>query len=256
MKVFITGGTGGIGKGFALHYLSQGFEVGICGGTQKDFIAAFPDRHSALSFYEVDVTNRPEINQCIKDFSKGNLSLLIACAGINNGEPHNDRPLNFDREIKIIDVNLLGTIHAFEAAISIMQPLNQGQLVAVSSAAGLAGMPEAPAYSASKGALITYCEALSIRLKKNNIKVTVLAPGYIDTPLARSTVKHFETKSNTMTVEQAVPLMVSAIERKDILYIFPTNLKIISVILRFLPRKFYHRIAFFFFQKNVERGMS
>ena len=114
MKIFITGGTSGIGWALTEYYLNRGHQVGICGRdlnklpeVSKFFLG------KGLTCFEVDVTDRVALMGVIKDFAKGKLDLLIANAGISQGDKSSYPKFSSAREI--LKINLDGFLNTFEA---------------------------------------------------------------------------------------------------------------------------------------------
>jgi short-subunit dehydrogenase len=233
-NIFITGGTSGIGLSFAKHYVRQGLRVGVCGGKLSDQQKLLKE-NPQLNFYEWDVTNHQEGGQVLKSFcGDQQLSKLIMCAGINDGAPYADLALDFDRSRSIINVNVIGILNSIEAAYPFLK--SGSHIIALSSAAALGGFPSAPVYSASKAAIMTLCESLSIRFKPLSIYVTCLMPGYIDTPLARSTHPELEKMPFLLTPQPALSHMLTAIDQKKRRLIFPWQIKLIGLTFQMMPR--------------------
>jgi len=242
MNVFITGGTGGIGAALARHYLAHGHRVGVCGGSEEDFLRAFPEKPESLEFYTLDVTSREECKSVIKTFAEGQLDVLIAAAGVNDGSPVKGRPLDFDRSNLILDVNLRGVLNSIEGALPHMQKNQSGAVALLSSAAGLNGYGQTPAYCSSKAAVNMLCESLSLRYADQNISFSAIMPGYIDTPLARATHPDLDKMPFLMKSDKAAELIVRAIEKKKMHYIFPWQISLISRILRSMPRPLFRTL--------------
>src|SRR5690606_40144743 len=72
------------------------------------------------------------------------------------------------------------------------------RLVGIASVAGIRGLPGSEAYSASKAAVISYCEALRVELRASGIKVVTIAPGYVDTPMTRVNTYPIDRKSTRL----------------------------------------------------------
>ncbi len=242
MNVFITGGTGGIGIALAHRYLADGHRVGVCGGDQAAFDAAFPTPAANLSFYSLDVTDRQQSREVIAAFSGGRLDLLIAAAGINDGAPVAGRPLDFDRAERILQVNLIGVLHSIEAALEQMLPHQAGRIAVLSSAAAMAGYPQTPAYCTAKSALLTLCESLALRYHDQGIRVTCLMPGYIDTPLARATHPQLDRMPFLISTERAAQIMVDAIAAGRMRLIFPWQVRWISNLMHWMPRMLFRAL--------------
>jgi short-subunit dehydrogenase len=237
-SVFITGGTTGIGLELAKKYLEKGWKVGVCGRDRLKFEESSVAKHENIHFYQVDVANKSDIQGAIADFSKSiGLDLLIANAGI--GYAHKTKIPDFPYSYRIVEVNLLGLMYSFEAALNVMIPRGKGHLVGMSSIAGYNGLPGVSAYSGTKAAVARICESLHLDLKQFNINVTTICPGFVDTPL---TQKNHHSMPFLMTAPRAAKLIVRAIEKKKMVYAFPFFFSTIVRILGALPRTWFRRI--------------
>lgn len=234
-SVFITGGTTGIGAELAKYYVEKGWKVGVCGRDKLKFEESFTHSRESISFYQVDVANREEIQKAIREFSSPiGLDLLIANAGI--GYKFKTKVPDFEFSYKMIHVNLLGVMYAFEAALDVMIPRSKGQLVAVASIAGYNGLPGVSAYSASKAAVQKYCESLHLDLRQFNINVTTINPGFVDTPLTKS---NHHPMPFLMDAPKAARLIGRAIEKKKMTYHFPFMFAGMVRLMGILPRTWY-----------------
>lgn len=233
MKIFITGGTSGIGLELTKIYLTQGHHLAICGrdiNKVPQEIQALPK----LKIYQLDVTEREKLLAAIEDFGKSGLDLIIANAGISVG---NKTSLpNFEASRKVLNINIFGVLNAFEGALKIMVPQKQGHLVAISSVAGFVGLPGASSYSASKAAVTKICESYSIDLKKHGINVSNICPGFIDTPL---TQKNIHKMPWLIDAQEGAQKIVKAISHKKVLYIFPWQMFLVITFLEKIPRWAY-----------------
>jgi short-subunit dehydrogenase len=236
--VFITGGTTGIGLELARLYLSRGWRVGVCARDPQKFQENFSTAGDKISFYQVDVSKREELKAAIADFSKvTGLDLLIANAGV--GYKSKSRVPDFEYSYKMVHINLLGVMYAFEAALEVMIPRGKGHLVAISSIAGYNGLPGVSGYSATKAAVLKYCESLHLDLRQFNIAVTTICPGFVETPLT-STNRH--SMPFLMKAPKAARLMARAIEKKKMIYAFPFIFASIVRFISILPRTWYRFI--------------
>lgn len=237
-SVFITGGTTGMGLELAKIYLKAGWKVGVCGRDPLKFKEGFAYLDGELHYFQVDVTNREALQKAIADFSSSiGLDLLIASAGISF--PHKTKIPDFERSYYMVQVNLLGVMYAFEAALKVMLPKKSGHLVAISSVAGFNGLPGVSAYSATKSAVTKYCESLSLDLSDYGIDVTSIHPGFVDTPLTRVNPHPMPFKQ---TASEAAKKIARAIEKKKMHYSFPFAFSLVVKFLSLLPRTWYKRL--------------
>lgn len=236
-SVFITGGTTGIGQELAKLYLEKGWKVGVCGRSREKFSESF-EAESNVEFYQVDVAENQQVQEAIEDYSaRYGLDLIIANAGIAMSDKSGRQ--NLERNIQVINTNVLGVLYTFDAALKYMLPRKKGHMVAVSSIAAFNGLPGVSAYSASKAAVEKYCESLGVDLHSKGIAVTCICPGFIDTPLTKVN-KH--PMPFLMTAPEAAKKIYSAIEKKKHRYIFPFMFGNLVLLLSFLPRGLYHKV--------------
>ena len=252
-SVFITGGTSGIGLELAKKYLSQGWKVGVCGRDQSKFSENFTQDNKSLYYFPVDVSDREALKKAIHDFSKPTgLSLLIASAGISY--PQKTKIPDFERTYKMVHVNLLGVMYAFEAAMEIMVPQGSGHLVAVSSLAGYNGFPGISGYSATKSAVMKFCESLSLDLTHLKIHVTCVCPGFVDTPLTRL---NNHPMPFLVKADKAAKIIFNGIRKKKSVISFPLlfsmAVRLLSVMPRWMYRRLMSRNAFNYSRKEIKK---
>lgn len=237
MNIFITGGTVGIGAELAKQYAAKGHRVGVCG---RDLSRCEPAlrEHPQIHLYTASVTNKDELHQAIAQFvGSGSLELMIANAGRSHGSK--TKTPNFQVSRDIMDTNVNGVLNAFEKAVEYMLVQKSGHLVAIASVAGLVGLPGASAYSASKAAVLKLCESYALDFPKWGIDITTIAPGFIDTPL---TQKNDHPMPFLMPVEKAGRLIIDAISKRKVYYIFPWQMKFVILILEKMPRFLYRKL--------------
>jgi short-subunit dehydrogenase len=234
-SIFITGGTSGIGEQLAKDFYDKGYRVGICARSKSKFDERFKDYK--INFYQADITNFEELQIAIDDFAKHGLDIIVANAG--KGYQSKSSIPDFKDCKEIVTINVLGVINTFEIATKHFLENKGGQLVAMSSIAGFNGLPGVPAYSASKSAVIKYCESLSLSLVKNKIFVTCICPGFIRTPL---TDRNKHPMPFLTDVSEASKHFLKAIESKKRLYIYPRLFGHIVYCLGCLPRFIFRMI--------------
>ncbi|NDI85028.1 SDR family oxidoreductase [Undibacterium crateris] len=242
MNVFITGASSGLGAALARSYAQQGARVALVARRQAQLeqirlSLPHPERHCV---YALDVTDHAALRQAAQSFiaEAGAVQVVIANAGVSMGtlSAHQEDYAVFER---IVQTNLMATVATFSAFIPHMQRIAGQQacrLVGIGSVAGIRGLPGAEAYSASKAAVISYCESLRVELARDGIRVVTIAPGYIDTPM---------TQVNTfpmpflMPAERFATQAVKTIAAGSSYRVIPWQMGIVAKLLRLLPNPLY-----------------
>ena len=240
-----------MGMGLAVRLGRDGYAVGLA-ARRESLLEEVADRvreqGATAGIFPCDVSQRDQVAGAIRKCEEelGPVDLLIANAGVSI----NTRVEAFDAtEVeRVIRINLLGAIYATEAVLAGMLERGRGQIVAVSSIAGFAGLPMSAAYSASKGAMTNFFESLRIDLRGSGVDVTVITPGFVKTPM---TAHNRHRMPFLMDLDPAVELMARAIRKRKKSLAFPWPLAALAWSARFLPRPAYDWLA-----SRVERGKS
>jgi len=235
MRIFITGGSTGIGNSIGQLFVKSGAKVGVCGFQTPSEIGSLP---SGFTYYQADVTDEVALKSAIDQFSndQGGLDIVIANAGMNM--PKTLVP-DIQKGKLVTQVNVLGVVHTFSAALPHFLNQKHGHFVAISSLSGLNGLPGMSYYGASKAFVSTFCEGLAVDLHHEGINVTCVHPGFIATTF---TSKNTHPMPFLLTQEKAAEIIYKAIiNRKTHLY-FPTVPALFMGLLRRIPRALYYPI--------------
>ena len=240
--VFITGTSTGIGAGLVKSFAESGYRVACCARREEVLTkTAKPllDKGYDIKTYVVDVRKKKQIHAAIEDCIShfGQLDCVVANAGISLPS-HVERYHSqiFD---KTFNTNVLGVVNTFEKAIPYFIERKQGQLVSIGSLASFRGLPGAGAYCSSKAALATLTESLRIDLRKYNVDVTHINPGFIKSPL---TDQNNYKMPLIMPTEKGVNKIMKAILKRKKVYSFPWQLSIPLTLSRLLPLWLYDAI--------------
>ncbi|MDB3945337.1 SDR family NAD(P)-dependent oxidoreductase [Gammaproteobacteria bacterium] len=230
-NIFITGGSTGIGLALAELFLAQGHRVGVCSrGIRRPSYRKLPQ----LTHYEADVRDAVLLSKVVKDFAPSGLDIMVANAGVDYRKAED--ALNFSLQREMFDINLIGVINAFEAALPGMLKNRTGQLVAISSLARFVGLPQGAGYSASKAAVWNFCDGLTIDLTGTGVCVTTVSPGSVKTDMNQSRQR---SAISGLPAERAAKKIQDAINQRMTSYSFPLMSYFTFVILSLLPRKLY-----------------
>ncbi|AIY15389.1 3-ketoacyl-ACP reductase [Cellulophaga baltica] len=181
-KAIITGGGRGLGKATALALAKEGIDVAITGRNEK-ILKETVSEIKALgvnAIYAVfDVGDYEEVKKSIKGIIEelGTIDILVNNAGIAAFGSFNDMPV--EKWSAIIQTNVMGMYYVTKEVLPHLLAKNEGDIINVSSTAGLNGNANVSAYSASKFAVIGMSESLMKEVRKNNIRVCTLTPSTI-----------------------------------------------------------------------------
>ncbi|KUJ61611.1 3-ketoacyl-ACP reductase [Flavobacteriaceae bacterium CRH] len=187
-NALITGAGKGIGKAIAIALAKEGVNVILVSRTQADVdqLAVETSNLGVKSLaLSADVSDINSINNAVEkalaEFT--NIDILINSAGIASfGKFLELEPTAWER---IIQVNLMGTYYATRAVIPNMIERQTGDIINISSTAGLNGNALTSAYSASKFAVLGLTDSLMQEMRKHNIRVTALTPSTVATDMAK-----------------------------------------------------------------------
>ena len=243
LNVFITGASSGIGLAMAQEFARRGATVGLVARDLTKLNAARqtlenPDRHQV---FLADVTNKDDLVRVAREFTQriGEADIVIANAGISHGVK-----TEYFEDLAVLEqiykTNVFAMAYTFHPFIASMKVRRAGQLVGIGSVAGIRGLPGSEAYCASKSAVITYCESLRVELKKSDVLVQTICPGFVKTAL---TAKNPYKMPFAQTPEEFARDAVPAILSRTTYRVIPWQMGILAKILRLLPNALFDKVT-------------
>lgn len=232
---WITGASTGIGRALALQLAAQGVQV-AASARSADKLAALAGEAAGITAFPVDVTDaaamRAAYARLVADM--GPLDLCILNAGV--WEPMASEQYVAQRAVDSMAVNYAGIAHALEPLIPDMIARGRGQIALVGSVAGYRGLPKAAAYAPTKAAVIALAEVLRIELTRHGITVSLVNPGFVDTPMTQ--VNRFPMPF-LLDVNPAATRIIAGLRSGAFETAFPRRLVLPLKILRLLPNRVY-----------------
>ena len=182
----VTGGASGVGRAVAEHLAEAGCAVAVLdldADGAAATAAAMEARGSRAIGAQVDVTDRTAVDTAYARVRSelGPIEIVVTSAGISGFVRFQD--LTQDLWEQTLAVNLTGTFHCLQAAISDMVAAGWGRIVTISSAAGQTASPRQAHYSASKGGVIALTKTLAAEFARKGITANTVPPFTIDTPM-------------------------------------------------------------------------
>ena len=202
----ITGAARGIGQGIALRFAQEGAKlvaVDILGKKLKHVVNNIQEQGGEAIDIEADIVNSLEIDQFVSRAIEhfGRIDILVNNAGIGGSKGCLDTTeVDWDR---MVTTNLKSIFLVCKRVIPEMLRTGKGKIINIASMYGLAGSPGAPAYCASKAAVINLTRQLAVDFSGKNILVNAISPGLIETEMTRHKLSDPKKKRNFV---QEIPL--------------------------------------------------
>ena len=235
-SVVITGASSGIGEALALRYARTSGMLGIV-GRDRTRLERVAERCRAegrdVRVASIDVRDRTALADWLKEFDRASpIDLLVANAGVTIGMARGELLEDADAAFQLMEINVLGVMNTVQPVLPLMLARGRGQVAIMSSMSALLPMSDWPAYSASKAAVLSYGLALRDRVHAAGVRVSVLCPGYITTPML-APIRGW--KPLEMSADAAAERIVRGLARDRELIAFPWPLVFISRFGALLP---------------------
>jgi NAD(P)-dependent dehydrogenase (short-subunit alcohol dehydrogenase family) len=177
----ITGGSSGIGLATAKRFVKEGAHVVIAGRQEKELKEAAASIERNVTTVAGDVTRLEDLDRlyAVVKEKHGHIDILFANAGI--GEVSKIGEITEKHFDTAFGLNTRGTLFTVQKALPLFT--DGGSIIMTSSNAGLKGFPGWGVYAASKAALHVFARTWVNELKERRIRVNVLCPGQVDTPM-------------------------------------------------------------------------
>ncbi|GAL64790.1 3-ketoacyl-ACP reductase [Algibacter lectus] len=214
-NAIITGGGRGLGKATAIAFAKQGINVAITGRTEsllKETVSEIEALGVRATYAVFDVGNYEDVKTNIKHIisNLGGVDILVNNAGIAAIGSFNEMPV--EQWSEIIQTNVMGMYYVTKEVLPHLIDKNEGDIINVSSTAGLNGNPNISAYCASKFAVIGMSESLMKEVRKNNIRVNTLTPSTIETDMTVELGMLDKGSENVLQPEDFADLIVAGLK--------------------------------------------
>lgn len=234
-KIWVTGATSGIGRAVAEKFAKEGWKVAV--SARREEILNEMSKNENIFSFPLDVTN---FDNCKSTFDKilnqfGNIDICFLCSGTY--DPKKEQEINIEQNKFVMNVNYFGTLNCVKSVEEYFKKEKKGHISIVSSIAGYRGLPNSSGYGPSKAALTNFAESIYFDFKKHNVKVSVVSPGFIKTPL---TDKNEFPMPFLRSPEFAADKVYDGLVKTNAFEIdFPKQLTFTLKFLRILPYKIY-----------------
>jgi NAD(P)-dependent dehydrogenase (short-subunit alcohol dehydrogenase family) len=183
-RAVVTGGAAGIGLAVATRLVASGAHVALWDRDARALASARAAVGGDTVTHALDVADSDAVERAARsaEASLGGIDVLVCSAGITGPNATTwDYPVDAWRQV--FDVNVHGLFYCNRAIVPIMRKTGYGRIVNIASVAGKEGNPNAPAYSASKAAVIGLTKSLGKELAKTDIRVNCVTPAAVKTAI-------------------------------------------------------------------------
>ena len=245
--IWITGASSGIGKALAIELSNQNAKLILSSRKNQELVLVKklcknPDDVKIVLLDLEDYTNlQSKVDEAIAAFGK--IDILVNNGGISQRSFVKDTQIDVDK--RIMDINYLGTIALSKAVLPHFIKNENGHFVVTTSIVGKIGTPLRSSYAASKHALHGFFDSLRAEHHQDNIAVTLVCPGFVNTNVSKNALTGNGTPQQKMDVatangidpERFAKLMVKSIQnKKEEVYIAGVKEKLGVYVKRFYPK--------------------
>ncbi|MCA3262940.1 MAG: SDR family NAD(P)-dependent oxidoreductase [Telmatospirillum sp.] len=238
--VWITGASSGIGRALALRLAREGRTVVASARNQAALDALAAEGGKNLVPLALDATDKDACENAVAwiEAEIGPLALAVFNAGTHLPMGAADFAVAPFRQL--VEINLMGTVNVLAPTLAAMRARKSGHIAVVASVAGYSGLPTASAYGATKAALINMCEGLKLECDALGIKLQLVDPGFVRTPL---TDKNDFPMPFLMELDDAIDAFVAGLAGNSFEIVFPRRFAILLKFLRMLPYGLYFKLV-------------
>ncbi len=241
--IWVTGATSGLGKALTEQLAAAGHEL-VISARNEAALATLASQFNRVHALALDVTDEQSLVHAREQLPKlvSHLDRVILNAGtceyLDIGTP------DWSMMERISQVNYLGVVKSFSVAFELLQRSANPHVIGISSMVVQAPFPKAEAYGASKAAVSYFLQALRMDVQASGMDVTVVEPGFIDTPLTK---KNPFPMPFLISSETAAARLIGAVMRpkgkRPLQVVFPRRLFYLLKLARYLPRTWIKRLG-------------
>ena len=237
--IWITGGSTGIGKALAIKFASEGWNVAVS-ARRTELLNELKRINENIHPYPLDVTDKEKCNKVFNEIKNKFENIDICFFSTGTWNPKKEKEIDVEQMEEVFKINFFGTVNSIKAVEQYYREREKGIITIVSSIAGYRGLPNSTGYGPSKSALNNLAESLYFDFKRFNVRVCLVSPGFIKTPM---TDKNDFKMPFLKTPEFAADQIYDGLINKNIFEIhFPKALTLTLKFLSFLPSKIYFKL--------------
>ena len=234
--IWITGGSTGIGKALAIKFASKGWNVAVS-ARRAELLNELSNSYENISSFPLDVTDKEKCKEVFNEIKNKYENIDICFFSTGTWDPKKEKDIDVEQIEDVFKVNFFGTLNSIKAVEEYFKSRKEGIITIVSSIAGYRGLPNSTGYGPSKSALNNLAESLYFDFKRSNVRICLVSPGFIKTPMTDK--NNFKMPFLKSTEYAANKIYDGLINTNNFEIHFPNQLTLILKLLGFLPSKLY-----------------
>ena len=234
--IWITGGSTGIGRALAIKFGNKGWNVAVS-ARRAELLNELSNSYENISSFPLDVTDKEKCKEVFNEIKNKYENIDICFFSTGTWDPKKEKDIDVEQMEDVFKVNFFGTVNSIKAVEQYFRDKKNGIITIVSSIAGYRGLPNSTGYGPSKSALNNLAESLYFDFKRSNVRICLVSPGFIKTPMADK--NNFKMPFLKSTEYAANKIYDGLINTNNFEIHFPSQLTLILKLLGFLPSKLY-----------------
>ena len=234
--IWITGASTGIGRALAIKFAKNGWNA----ARRENLLKELEELNQDIYSFPLDVTDKEKCKEVFKKIEDKFKTIDISFFSTGTWDPGKEKEIDVEQIENVMKVNFFGTLNCIKSVEKYYRNKKSGHISIVSSIAGYRGLPNSTGYGPSKSALNNLAESLFFDFKRYGVRVSLISPGFIKTPM---TDKNDFKMPFLRTTDFAADKIYEGLVNSNKFEIhFPKQLTLILKLLRILPYTLYLKL--------------
>ena len=237
--IWITGASTGIGRALAIKFAKNGWNV-AASARRENLLKELEELNQDIYSFPLDVTDKEKCKEVFKKIEDKFKTIDISFFSTGTWDPGKEKEIDVEQIENVMKVNFFGTLNCIKSVEKYYRNKRSGHISIVSSIAGYRGLPNSTGYGPSKSALNNLAESLFFDFKRYGVRVSLISPGFIKTPM---TDKNDFKMPFLRTTDFAADKIYEGLVNSNKFEIhFPKKFTRIMKIVSYLPYRLYFRL--------------
>ena len=234
--IWITGASTGIGRALAIKFAKNGWNV-AASARRENLLKELEELNQDIYSFPLDVTDKEKCKEVFKKIEDKFKTIDISFFSTGTWDPGKEKEIDVEQIENVMKVNFFGTLNCIKSVEKYYRNKRSGHISIVSSIAGYRGLPNSTGYGPSKSALNNLAESLFFDFKRYGVRVSLISPGFIKTPM---TDKNDFKMPFLRTTDFAADKIYEGLVNSNKFEIhFPKQLTLMLKFLKILPNSWY-----------------